>query len=169
MAELARDLGISTRTLYQHFPSKAALVAALTQRWADVAEHEQDERIGTDRSPYDQMLEAASRWLELQCGFSPAFWGELERDFPDVAEHFQARLRSILDAGRQLLIPFIREDLDQGLALTLMQASLRSASDPERCERLGISQEEAVRQAIEVWVRGTLRPLRALHAVPEPD
>jgi len=169
MAELARDLGISTRTLYQHFPSKADLVASLMDRWADAVEREQQQTIGNGRSPYEQMLEAASGWLEGQCAFSPAFWSQLERDFPDAFARFQAHLRRILEAGRQNLLPFIREDLDKDLALMLMQASLRAASEPERCDRLGISRQEAVRQAIEVWVRGTLRPVRALHVVPDAE
>jgi len=168
MAELARELGISTRTLYQQFASKAELVSALMERWADEVEREQNERIASGHSPYDQMLLAAESWLEGQCRFSTVFWGQLERDFPEAAERFQARLRSILHAGREQLVPFIREDLDRGLSLALMSASLRAAADPARCERLGLTQKEAVRQAIEIWVRGTLRPVRALHALPGP-
>jgi AcrR family transcriptional regulator len=167
MAELARDLGISTRTLYQHFPSKAELVAALMERWADQVQADQDANAGDGRSPYEQMLAAAEGWLESQCAFSTSFWAQLERDFPDAFGRFQNRLREILDQGRKNLIPYIRDDLDKDLALVLMQSSLRAASDPERCDRLGISRQEAVRQAIEVWVRGTLRPVRALHALPD--
>jgi len=169
MAELARDLGISTRTLYQHFPSKADLVASLMDRWADAVERRQLRTMSDGRSPYEQLLEAASGWLEGQCAFAPAFWSQLERDYPETSARYQARLRRILEVGRQNLMPFIREDLDKGLALALMQASLRAAADPVRCDRLAISRQEAVRQAIEVWVRGTLRPVRALHVVPDSD
>jgi AcrR family transcriptional regulator len=163
MAELARDLGISTRTLYQHFPSKADLVASLMDRWADEVQAEHEKRTASDRSPYEQMLAAAEGWLEGQCGFSESFWAELERDFPAAFGRFQGRLRGILDAGREHLMPFIRDDLDKDLAFALMQASLRAAADPERCDRLGLSRREAVRQALEVWVRGTMRPVRAVH------
>jgi AcrR family transcriptional regulator len=169
MAELARDLGISTRTLYRHFPSKAELVASLMDRWADEVERDHRARLDADtRSPYREMLESAELWLDGQCGFSPAFWAQLERDFPLAWERYQARLRAILDEGRRSLVEFIRDDLDQRLAMTLMQACLVAAADPERCEALGITRKEAVRQAIEVWVRGTLRPVRALH-VEEPS
>jgi AcrR family transcriptional regulator len=167
MAELARDLGISTRTLYQQFASKAELVGSLLERWAEQLDRAQRARIATGRSPYEQMLESAASWLEGQCRFSPAFWSQLADDFPEVAAAFQGRLREILNKGREHLLPFVREDLDEGLALSFMNACLRAAADPERCDRLGISRQEAVRQAIEVWVRGTLRPVRALHVVPE--
>ena len=169
MAELARNLGISTRTLYQHFPSKAELVAALMDRWADRIQADQDLNVDDGRSPYEQMLEAARGWLDGQCAFSSSFWAQLERDFPDAFGRFQTRLRALLDEGRKNLMPYIRDDLDDGLALALMQSSLRAASEPERCDRLGISRQEAVRQAIEIWVRGTLRPVRAVHATPDPD
>ncbi|MBW2315425.1 MAG: TetR/AcrR family transcriptional regulator [Deltaproteobacteria bacterium] len=169
MAELARDLGISTRTLYQHFASKSALVLALMDRWADQVQADQELHVDDGRSPYEQMLEAARSWLEGQCAFSTSFWAQLERDFPDAFGRFQTRLRALLDEGRKNLLPYIREDLDDGLALALMQSSLRAASDPERCDRLGISRQEAVRQAIEIWVRGTLRPVRAVHVASDPD
>jgi AcrR family transcriptional regulator len=169
MAELARDLGISTRTLYQQFASKEELVSSLLSRSAEVLESGQRERMSGGSSPYDQMLGAAASWLALQSRFSAHFWIQLAEDFPEVAMAFRDRLRAILHRGRERLLPFIREDLDRGLALSLMNASLRAAADPVRCERLGITREEAVRQAIDVWVRGTLRPERALHAVPDPD
>jgi len=168
MAELARDLGISTRTLYQHFPSKAELVASLMDGWADQVEREQRANLAEESSPYERMLRAANHWLEGQCRFSTTFWLQLDRDFPEVSRGFQERLRAILQEGREALVEFIREDIDKGLALSLMNASLAAAADPARCDRLGISRQDAVRQAIEVWVRGTLRPLRALHAVRNP-
>jgi AcrR family transcriptional regulator len=168
MAELARDLGISTRTLYQQFASKEELVGSLLARWADQLDREQRARIAGGRSPYEQMLEAAASWLEGQCRFSPTFWAQLTEDFPQVALAFQERLRRILREGRDVLLPFVREDLDRGLAMSFMNACLRAAADPARCERLGITREQAVREAIDVWVRGTLRPERALHAVPDP-
>ncbi|HKJ25140.1 MAG TPA: TetR/AcrR family transcriptional regulator [Myxococcota bacterium] len=169
MAELARDLGISTRTLYQHFPSKADLVAALMDRWADEVQADHLARTASGRSPYEQMLSAAEGWLQGQCAFSASFWAQLERDFPEAFARYQGRLRQILDAGRRHLMPYIREDLDKDLALALMQASLRVAADPERCDRLGLSRQEAVRQALEAWVRGTMRPVRAVHAPTEHD
>lgn len=169
MAELARDLGISTRTLYQHFPSKAELVESLMDRWADRVEADHEARSASGKSPYEQMLAAAEGWLAGQCAFSSSFWAQLERDFPVAFGRFQQRLRDILDDGRRNLMPFIREDLDKNLALALMQSSLREAADPERCDRLGLSRQEAVRQALEVWVRGTLRPVRAVHAPTAQD
>lgn len=167
MAELARALGISTRTLYQHFPSKAELVGCLMRRWAEDVARELRENRSQPVSPYERMLRAAESWLDGQCRFSRTFWEQLGRDFPDAAREFQRSMRSILQEGRQALVPYIRDDIDAGLALSLMNASLAAAADPERCERLGLSRQEAVRQAIEVWARGVLRPARALHVVPE--
>jgi len=169
MAELARDLGMSTRTLYQHFPSKAELVAALMDRWADQIEADQETRATGGKSPYERLVAAAEGWLEGQCAFPASFWAQLERDFPVAFVRFQQRLREILDVGHRRLMPFIREDLDKELALMLMHASLRVASEPERCARLGLSRQEAMRQALEVWVRGTMRPVRAVHSPPVSD
>ena len=64
MAELARDLGISTRTLYQHFPSKADLVDSLMERWAAEVQRTQNANIAQDATPFEHMLKAAESWLE---------------------------------------------------------------------------------------------------------
>src|SRR5688500_12199962 len=57
MADLARDLGISTKTLYRLFPSKADLMRRLLERWA--GRFEQDLVAGagsSDELPFAEQL-----------------------------------------------------------------------------------------------------------------
>src|SRR4051794_18644489 len=93
MADLARELGISTKTLYRVFPSKAQLVHRLMEAWArrlsgDLA----GDGDGHQRPFVDQLLRISEVWQTNRRRFSQKFWDEIERDFPDsYAVWFTAR------------------------------------------------------------------------------
>ena len=60
VVDVARALGVSHGTVYRHFPSKAALRAAVTQRWLDRA-HAGLPAVATGAQSPDVRLR---RWLE---------------------------------------------------------------------------------------------------------
>lgn len=161
MADLARQLGISTKTLYRAFPSKARLVHALMERWAarleDRLRSEED-----DGGPFvDQLLRTSQVWHDHRRRFGPAFWAELQADYPEsyalVAEG-RKRLRERHD---EQLRPYLREDVPAPLALDLFEAVLARAMDPDVQRRFGVTGREAVGAAVRVWSSGALSaPLR---------
>ncbi|MFD5461336.1 TetR family transcriptional regulator [Kitasatospora sp. NPDC127059] len=59
VVDVARELGVSHSSVYRHFPSKAALREAVTQRWLDQAHHEL-ETISIDGGGAAERLE---HWL----------------------------------------------------------------------------------------------------------
>ncbi|MFD8781549.1 TetR family transcriptional regulator [Kitasatospora sp. NPDC059599] len=59
VVDVARILGVSHSSVYRHFPSKAALREAVTQRWLDQAHH-QLAAISTEGGPAGDRLH---RWL----------------------------------------------------------------------------------------------------------
>ncbi|MFF2141445.1 TetR/AcrR family transcriptional regulator [Kitasatospora sp. NPDC058190] len=59
VVDVARELGVSHSSVYRHFPSKAALREAVTQRWLDQAHHEL-ETISIDAGGAAERLK---RWL----------------------------------------------------------------------------------------------------------
>jgi AcrR family transcriptional regulator len=156
MAELARDLGISTRTLYQRFPSKGDLVMAMMERWADALAREQERRLRRRMTPLASMTEAAVGWIEARERFSPVFWRELAREYPDAARVFRSRVRANMERARERLIPLMRPDLDSALALELLLEMVQLATDTDRCERVGLTRREAARAALDLWARGAL-------------
>ena len=60
VVDVARALGVSHGTVYRHFPSKAALRAAVTERWLDRA-HVALPAVATGPQPPDRRLRI---WLE---------------------------------------------------------------------------------------------------------
>ncbi|MER5866051.1 TetR family transcriptional regulator [Kitasatospora sp. NPDC002040] len=59
VVDIARALGVSHGSVYRHFPSKAALREAVTQRWLDQAHHDL-EAISTASGPAAERLHS---WL----------------------------------------------------------------------------------------------------------
>ncbi|MDH6118270.1 TetR family transcriptional regulator [Kitasatospora sp. GAS204B] len=59
VVDIARVLGVSHGSVYRHFPSKAALREAVTQRWLD-QEHESLQAITLEAGPAGERLH---RWL----------------------------------------------------------------------------------------------------------
>ncbi|MGF1428103.1 TetR family transcriptional regulator [Kitasatospora sp. LaBMicrA B282] len=59
VVDIARTLGVSHGSVYRHFPSKAALREAVTQRWLDQA-HDSLQSITVETGPAGERLR---RWL----------------------------------------------------------------------------------------------------------
>jgi AcrR family transcriptional regulator len=177
MAELARDLGISTRTLYQQFASKAEIVHAIMERWAAEVAEQHRARQRASWTTLERIQDAARSWVEGQGRFSRAFWSQLRREYPEAHEVMNGQIRRILVTAREQLAPRLRGGLHRGLALTLLLELMRRAADPALCDKLGIARQDAISQAVELWAVGALEPEQGragraaagLVAAPEPD
>lgn len=165
MVELARELGMSTKTLYQHFPSKSELVNALMEDWARKLAEEQQARFQARQTVVDHLSEVAAQWIENGSRFAPVFWIEIARDFPEAHEIYQKELREALARARRWLEPLLRPEMDPRIALRMLLAAIEAVSDPAHCERLRISRSEAAKQAIQIWARGAIREPRRMHFV----
>jgi AcrR family transcriptional regulator len=170
MAELARDLGIGTRTLYKHFHSKADLVLEVMTRFAAEMAREQQSRFDRRLSPVERLREVALTWVETRIRFAAVFWREVEQQYPEAMAVWQAQLNVGLAMAHERILPELRSDVPPGLSISLLFASVRHAADPARCDQLGISRQDAVVHAVELWARGALRrPSLRLVASPGGD
>jgi len=170
MAELARDLGISTRTLYKHFRSKAELMHEVIGRYAEAAARDQESRFSRNLDPLERILETAYAWLDNRDRFSAVFWREAHQQYPEAVEVWRATRRRLVENAKERALPDLPDDLSPDLAIRLLFAVIEEAADPVRCDRLGISRHEAVSLAARVFVRGAVRPPRLrLVETPEPD
>lgn len=163
MADLARDLGISTKTLYRIFPSKARLVHALMERWAARLEAQLRREEAQDEAGLfvDQLLRTSQVWHDNRRRFGPAFWAELQTDYPDSYALVVDGRRRLRHRNDERLRPFLRADVPPSLALELFEAALARAMDPEVQERVGVSGRAAVGAAVRVWSSGALsEPIR---------
>ena len=153
MAELSRDLGISTRTLYRQFRSKDELLIEVMTRFAEEMAAAQESRFERRLSSVERLREVAITWVETQIRFSAAFWREVQEQHPEAMAVWNGRFQGIWMLARDRLLPDLREDLPPGLAISILMSSVRHAADPARCDYLGLSRQEAVVYAVDLWAR----------------
>jgi AcrR family transcriptional regulator len=157
MIELARDLGLSSKTIYRHFPKKFDLVAAMVEELVAELASEQESRVASGGKATERMLAAVDTWLERTARQHPSFWHDLRKHYPNAWTIYEAATLRSLASSSKLLRPELRADVDASLAYTLLIESIQSASNAQRCERLGLTRREALRQAIITWSRGNLK------------
>ena len=156
MAGLSGQLGISTRTLYRHFPGKSELVTALMHRWASEWFDFQKSGLEQGLSPRLRIERTALDWLRHTSRFSSCFWQELERDFPQAYAVYRDEYQGYLLRSRNNLLGSIRKGLRPELALNNLMLLIQACRDQRRCDQLNITREDALRDSIALWAQGAL-------------
>ena len=157
MDEIVRELGISKKTLYKHFASKTDLVRALIERWerrlTDPGDPISNPREGTALGAIRKWV---ASWYRNDAQYSPAFWTELKRDYPDIYGIYQQALAARMRPLADMLAPYLRPGVSMEFATEMYFGVVRLTRDPGRCERMGMTREEAMIAAIEMWAQGVL-------------
>lgn len=169
MGEVASELRISASTLYKHFPSKEALTLACVERWAHefAASGAAADNPRHQREPFEQFTHWLDAWADAHAELSPAFVRDLESDYPAAFRRFRAVVQQHKQDGAALLRSQLKPELDERVALAVLDLILNTVVRPEFADRLRISRHEAMRTAVSIWAggaldrRGKLRPLRA--------
>jgi len=126
-------------------------------RFSEDAARAQASRFERRLSPLDRIREAALGWIETQDRFSPLFWKETRQQYPEAMDVWRETRRRLYAIAYERALPDLRPGLPPGLALSLLFTTLERAADPRLCDRLGLSRQESLRHAAEVWARGALR------------
>lgn len=165
MAELARDLQISTKTLYRLFPTKAHLVLRMMVLWAARFDRDLDavgQADGTaedETLPFATQLVATSRvWQLSRRRFGNTFWDELERDYPDAYALFTAAQSRLRERLLDRLGPHMADGVDAPFAIELFDATLARALTPKVLVRNGLDARAAIGQAVRIWASGAVVP-----------
>ena len=163
MDDLAEELGMSKKTLYASFPSKAALLrAVLLHKFDDV---EQDlERI-TEKSSRDvltalrEVLGCLQRHTqEIQ----PPFVRDIRREAPDMFQLVQSRRREIiqryfgriLQEGRKAGI--VRKDISTRMMIEILLGVTEAIMNPSKLAELGLTPKEGYVTIITVILEGVM-------------
>lgn len=157
MGDLARELGMSKKTLYQHFESKDALVRATVERWLERLK----DRVASPEPPLDDVVGlvrwGTEMWVREQTDFSVEFWRDVRVDHPETWQILQAG-RNAGPSMQEAVGKRLRADIPVPVIVELYFATIRHFNDPEVCKRIGVERHEAVLAAIDVWTCGALKP-----------
>lgn len=160
MGELATALGMSISTLYGHFPSKEHLVAAMVDRWcAELATH--DALIEDESVPAIERFKVwGDAWSVRIVEYSPAFFADLRRDYPEQHARLQRDLEQRKAKGAAILRPHLKPGLIPGGAFALLDLIYTHAHDPKLGDEVGVARRDLVRTALAIWSEGALVPRR---------
>ncbi|HTL67887.1 MAG TPA: TetR/AcrR family transcriptional regulator [Lacunisphaera sp.] len=165
MDDLARELGMSKKTLYVHFPSKDALVEAILNGFvAEVrgsAEALFNDRTLSFTAKLHRFTEAmVQRFTRM----GPHVFRDLQRSAPHIYRRIEElRHNNIPHVFGQLVRQgqadgMIRPDLDPDFAIEFWRPAIQSLMHPDTLERLGLPSDRMFAQAVDLFFHGLLTP-----------
>ncbi|SAL86795.1 TetR family transcriptional regulator [Caballeronia choica] len=165
MDRLALALGMSKKTLYVHFPSKDAMVAAIIAA-TGVSIRRQVTAILDGPGRFPEKLGALLRVVADHVGvMSPDFLQDLNRFAPHLFGEIQAiKERNIPTVfGRVLSVGIeqgmIRADIDVTFLAEYWLQVARGVHDTGMLARTGLGPREALEKALDLFFLGVLTPL----------
>lgn len=153
MSELARELRVSTKTLYKNFRNKEELVTEMVVRW--------ERRIHKPISAYDGGLFDILRywvkvWVENDAQFSTAFWLDLKTDYPQLYQVYVESLYSRMATMKEQVKPFLKDNLNQPFIWSSYFILMTAAAQPKTFEKIGMTREQCVFAAFDFWAEAAL-------------
>lgn len=156
--ELAHDVGISKRTLYEQFRTKEDMAREALLRLLDGVHHRVDEAVASDADEADKLRTIVVLMTERFVNARPAFYRDLETT-PVLTElilgsrrRTDAAIEAVITAG--IDHARFRQDLDARLARSVLLAAVDEMVRPEvlLADRLDLAQ--AVSRIVDLLLRG---------------
>jgi AcrR family transcriptional regulator len=157
LAEVAAEVGVTLPTLRRLFPTKADLVLALVESWVAAVRDSVEKRSRRHLDAHELLRWWTDAWATGLGRFSPAFWKELEEEYPKAWSQFAATRDDVYGVRARVRRGF-RRGVRGDVAGELYEVALAHFNDPEVCERLGLTRRDAVNAAVEIWMGGALPP-----------
>ena len=163
MDDLAADLGMSKKTVYAQFPSKAALLdAVMAHKFAEV---EADLARATTRCAADfagglrELLAVMQRHTEE---IRPPFVRDVRRTAPDFFQQIEARRGELLGrhfgklfaAGRRA--GRVRTDIPTRVVIEILLGATQAILNPSKIADLGLTPDTGFRWITTVVLEGVL-------------
>ena len=163
MDEIAHELGMSKKTLYQHFPAKRDLLQEsllginlrITEGLDGIV---QNKKLG-----FSKKLEQALGFVASELPrFSPIFLRDIQRHAPDLWQELDRRrsrsikkyLGALIDEG--ISKGFLRKEVDAEFLVLLFSTLILNIINPETLARLPLSATQAFKNINLVVFQGIL-------------
>ena len=165
MDDLAEELGMSKKTLYAHFPSKAALLETLLLDKLHSVEADL-ERVTRESSAdflagLHQLLACVQRHTaEIQ----PPFLRDLQREAPETFQVVEGRRREMIQRYFSKLLAegrregLIRKDIPLRLVIEILLGAVHAIMNPPKMLELGLEPKTGFTVIITVILEGVLTP-----------
>lgn len=136
MDDIAKDLGISKRTIYQHYPDKEAILKVVIQEELSSQQCEMEILGEQTDNPIEQMLRGTDKMRVAMANMNPTLLYDIRKYYPESWVLFQAYKHQVLIKGtRDNLIAgkdegWYRSDIDVEVLALLSIQEFEIAFDP---------------------------------------
>lgn len=163
MDELAKELGMSKKTLYKYFPSKVDMLRAIVQDFIREVIEEQDRILNDKKLDFEQRLSELLKLLvRLLSKIDPSLMRDVQRAAPDVWETIeqtrQNRINTVfgglLREGQQN--GYVRRDIHLPLVIMAMAATIRATLNPATVSQFPVSLIDAFETVRSLYLGGIL-------------
>ena len=137
MDDIARELGISKKTLYQYFSNKADLIAKILELHEKESLHCFEDNAGSDVNAIDELIEISRTVSEDLKKYNPSALFDLHKYYPEIIKPFFERRKTAVHN-------FTAENLKRGIRQGLYRHDL----DIEIVSQLYIKKLEGVHEFI---------------------
>ncbi len=163
MDDLAGELGMSKKTIYQHFPGKEHLFLAVVDRFFGEVQAGIDAILADERLPFTDKVRRFLAFMTSQVGrvqshvmqdvkrSMPRGWSRIEELRRQTV---QTRLAALIGAG--MAEGKVRPDLNQHLLVLILLTLVQQIGTPETMAQVPVSTTELFHHITTVFFEGIL-------------
>ena len=175
MNEIAEELGMSKKTLYQYFPGKEELLSEVVNRLHEETATKIEVLVNDKTMDFVRKFRGALDILSaFHAKMTPYFMSDMEKHAPEVCkvtnDFKRDRIRNIMsrlvEEGIQKGI--FRDDIDQELIVLIYAGALQHLLRPDTFNRLGLSVTQIHKTIGSVIIEGIVRPEARGEVFTEP-
>ncbi|MEY4275525.1 MAG: hypothetical protein RL638_2473 [Bacteroidota bacterium] len=162
MDAIASDLGISKKTIYQHFPDKDSMVFEVVQVFIekDLVKWKELDRLYSN--VIEKMFKSFEMTKDLLLTMNPRLLFEIQKYFPKAFQLFKAHGENcihenlIADFKKGAQFGYFRNDIDFELLARLRMAEVDLAFNPDFYPSNKLSLYETQMALMDIFLRGIL-------------
>ena len=175
MNEIAEELGMSKKTLYQYFPGKEELLSEVVNRLHEETATRIEVLVNDKTMDFVRKFRGALDILSaFHAKMTPYFMSDMEKHAPEVCkvtnDFKRDRIRNIMsrlvEEGIQKGI--FRDDIDQELIVLIYAGALQHLLRPDTFNRLGLSVTQIHKTIGSVIIEGIVKPEARGEVLTEP-
>lgn len=163
MDDLARELGMSKKTLYGFFPSKIELLQAVMLQKIEEVEAIFEQGAKERRAGFHEDLEALlARMGHISDEIKPPFLRDLQRDAPELFTLIENRRRLVVHRHFTTMIErgrrrgTIRRDIPTSLMIEILLGATQAIVNPKKMVELGLTPKSAYTAVLRIVLEGVI-------------
>ncbi len=162
MDAIAAELGISKKTIYQHFPDNDAMVLQVVDAFIEKDEVKWDELDKQYPNVIEKMFKSFEMVKEMLTQMNPRLLFEIEKYFPKAYARFREynergiHEHLVLDFKKGMQFGYFRKDIDVELLARLRMAEVGLVFNPDFYPENKLSLFETQMILMDIFMRGIL-------------